>query len=153
MTDDLDRLRQFCAQVAADGILPSRAWFAETADTLDALAAARLALQQEHEQKITECGQWKEAACKKIRTWEAIQSRHRAGDEIPALARDYGVPEEFICWLLYPENDLEARYARGSDRAKTARADLAKAEAARTTLRQQNEELKAKVRELSKDSR
>lgn len=35
----LEHIAAFCEQVAADGILPSRAWFSETANVLRALSA------------------------------------------------------------------------------------------------------------------
>lgn len=72
----------------------------------------------------------------KIRTWEAIQGRYRAGDSAESLAEDYGVPLEWIRFVLFPENDLDARYARPSDRTKTMRARAEAAEAELALARQ-----------------
>src|SRR5437016_2836081 len=64
----------------------------------------------------------------KLRTWETIQSRHRAGDTAESLAVDYGVALEWVQFVLFPENDIDARYARASDRTHTMRARAEAAE-------------------------
>jgi hypothetical protein len=43
---------------------------------------------------------WETAALLKDRTRRAIRDRHRAGESIPSLADDYGVPEPFVSALV-----------------------------------------------------
>jgi hypothetical protein len=70
-----------------------------------------------------ERAQWQHAAFSKIRLWEVLQSMHRAGDSLEELAKGYDLP---LCWVefvMFPENDLDARYGRPSDRTKTTKAE------------------------------
>jgi hypothetical protein len=92
-------------------------------DDIKYLLAQHATLIAEREEARSECGRWKEAAYKKARTWECMQSMHRAGDSVDMLAAEYGVPVEWVTWLMFPENDLDARYGRPSDRTRTAKAN------------------------------
>lgn len=85
-------------------------------------------LRQQLEVQVKEKGQWKEAAYKKPRTWEAIQGMAKAGDGYEELAANYGVPVEWVRFIMFPECDLDARYGRPSDRTHTAKAHALEAE-------------------------
>jgi hypothetical protein len=55
--------------------------------------------------RVSHARQWKEAALLKDRTRRAIRNRRRAGESVAALAKDYGVPAEFVralcAWQLF----------------------------------------------------
>jgi len=98
----------------------------------DALEALRW-----HQKRLAQAQQeidaWQHAAYCKLRTWETLQGMMRAGDTPEAVAADYGLPVAFVRFLAFPENDVDARYGRPSDRTATAKA---RAEAAERALRE-----------------
>jgi hypothetical protein len=116
------------------------AWYAEQIDIhLEAIRAQAeqiATLQAEKER-------WRSAAFYKIRTWDALQGMHRAGDSVEYIAEQYGVPVQWVEFVMFPENDLDARYARPSDRTKTAKADRDAALQELKALRAENARLKA----------
>jgi hypothetical protein len=103
---------------------------------IDAQAEQIATLQAEKER-------WRSAAFYKIRTWDALQGMHRAGDSVEYIAEQYGVPVQWVEFVMFPENDLDARYARPSDRTKTAKADRDAALQELKALRAENARLKA----------
>lgn len=123
MSDDLRCPIVHSSEIAGD----PGGWAGNYVLLEDAQASLR-AVEQERDEACAEKGLWHEAACKKIRTWETIQGRAKAGESPESLATDYGVPLAWIRMVLYPENDLDARYGRPSDRTKTAKARALAAE-------------------------
>ena len=50
---------------------------------------------------------WQRAALLKLRTWDAIQDRARAGDSVRTLATEYQVPRKWIRHVLAAENQVQ----------------------------------------------